>query len=76
MFFLYPVSSVELSIDIKDIDERINETNSLLENYFKQYNLSFISNSSINKSDLTAKCLHFKEQGSSKFAKYFIKYVY
>ena len=76
MFFLYHLSSVELSADIEDIDEKINETNSHLENYCKQHNLGFISNSSINKSDLIANDLHFKERGSSKFVKYFIKYVY
>ena len=28
--------------DVKDIDEKINETNSYLENYCKQQNLGFI----------------------------------
>ena len=47
-----------------------------MENYCKQQSLGFISNSKINKSDLTAKGLHLKEQGSSKLAKNFIKHVY
>ena len=54
---------------MKDIDGKINETNSNLENYCEQQNFGFIINNNINKADLAAKSLHIKERGSSKLAK-------
>lgn len=62
--------------DIKQIAEKINETNSHFESYCKQQNLSFINNSKNNKSGVAAKGLHLKERGSTKLAKNFVEYVY
>ena len=45
-------SSIICRIDIRDIDGNIIETNSHLENYWKQQNLGFINNKNINKSDV------------------------
>ena len=62
-------SSIICRNDIKDIDGKINETNSYLKNYCEQQNFGFIINNNINKADLAAKSLHIKERGSSKLAK-------
>ena len=62
--------------DIKQIAEKINETNSHFESYCKQQNLSFINNSKNNKSGVAAKGLHLKERGSTKLAKNFVEYIY
>ena len=48
-------SSTICRIDIKDIDGKINEVNSHLENCCKQQNLRFIKISNISKSGHTAK---------------------
>ena len=69
-------SSTIYRIDIKDVDGRINEINSHLENCCKQQNLGFIKSCIINKSGHTAKGLNLNERESSESGEHFIEYVY
>ena len=69
-------SSLICRTDVPDIDEKVIKTNTNLENYCNQQNISFISNINIKKSDLNARGLHLHERGSSKLAKNFLDYLY
>ena len=68
-------SSLICQTNLKDIDEKVIETNTYLENYCKQQNLDF-NDSDINKSDLNSRGLHLLERGGSKLAKRFLDYLY
>ena len=68
-------SSLICQTNLKDIDEKVIETNTYLENHCKQQNLDF-NDSDINKSDLNSRGLHLLERGGSKLAKRFLDYLY
>ena len=69
------LSSLICQTNLKDIDEKVIETNTYLENYCKQQNLDF-NDGHINKSDLNSRGLHLLERGGSKLAKRFLDYLY
>ena len=69
-------SSVICRTNVKDIADPINTTNSHLQNYCKQQNVSFIDNGNIKKFDLNPKGLHLHERGGSKLAKHLLCFIY
>ena len=69
------LSSLICQTNLNDIDEKVIETNTYLENYCKQQNLDF-NDSHINKSDLNSRGLHLLKRGGSKLAKRFLDYLY
>ena len=69
-------SSLICRTDAEDLNEKVMQTNTNLENYCKQQNLDFINNDNIKKSDLNSRGLHLHDRGSNRLAKNFLDYLY
>ena len=68
-------SSIIIRKDRKNVDKKVSQVNSFLQNYCKQKNIDFIANGNLKEEHLGQKKLHLNKNGNSILANNFLKYL-
>ena len=68
-------SSLITRKDKKDLDKKVQDTNSRLKNYCAQTNIDYIDNNNIKEEHLGNKKLHLNKRGNTVFANNLLKYL-
>ena len=68
-------SSIIIRKDRKNVDKKVSQVNSYLQNYCKQKNIDFIDNGNLKEEHLGQKKMHLNKNGNSILANNFSKYL-